>query len=57
MKIRITVDVGSIFMGVMVGLAIAPYIYDSKKIKKTAAKGAVKEVAKETKKSWFGLKG
>ncbi len=54
MKVRITIDVGSIFMGVMVGLAIAPYFYDKKKLKHTAKVGAVKEVVNETKKGLFG---
>lgn len=54
MKVHITIDVGSIFMGVMVGLAIAPYFYDKKKLKHTAKVGAVKEVVNETKKGLFG---
>lgn len=60
MKIRITVDVGSIFLGVVAGLAIAPYVYKMKDVKKIARKGAVKEVVKETakeaKKGLFGRK-
>ena len=56
MKIRINIDVASIALGVMVGLAIAPYFYDPKKLKRTMHKGAVKEVAQETKKSLFGRK-
>jgi len=54
MRVHISVDIGSIFIGVVVGLAIAPYFYDKKKLKKTAKIGAVKEVAKETKKGLFG---
>ena len=54
MRVNISVDIGSIFLGVMVGLAIAPYFYDKKKLKHTAQVGAVKEVAKETKKGLFG---
>ena len=56
MRIRVTVDVGSIFLGVVVGLAIAPFFYDKNKLKSTMRKGAVKEVVKETKKGLFGRK-
>lgn len=60
MKVRITVDIGSICLGVMVGLAIAPYFYGKKSLKNTMRKGAAKEVVKETvketKKGLFGKK-
>ena len=56
MKIRINVDVASIALGVIIGLVVAPYFYDQKKLKKTMHRGAAKEVVKETKKSLFGRK-
>ena len=56
MRVNVSIDIGSIFLGVMVGLVIAPYVYDKKKLKHTAQVGAVKEVAKETKKGLFGRK-
>lgn len=56
MKLRINIDVASIAMGVMVGLAIAPYFYDQKKWKKILHRGAAKEVLKETKKGLFSKK-
>ena len=56
MKIGISVDVGSICVGIVIGLIIAPHIYQPKKMKRAATKGAVKEVANETKKGLFGRK-
>ena len=53
MRIGVSVDIGSICVGIVIGLIIAPYMYQPKKIKKIAAKGAAKEVVKETKKSLF----
>lgn len=56
MRVHVSIDVGSIVLGVMVGLAIAPYIYDNKRMKHVAKVGAAKEVVKETKKGLFGKK-
>ena len=54
MKVNINVDVGSIFLGGVIGVVIAPYFYGEKNLKKTAKIGAAKEVVKETRKSIFG---
>lgn len=52
MKINLELDLGALVIGVGIGLVAYPFIFDKKKIKKTAAKGAVKEVSK----SIFGKK-
>lgn len=45
MKISISIDLGSVALGIGVGLLLAPFIFaDSKSLKKTAVKGAIKEV-------------
>ena len=51
MHITIKLDVASIALGAVIGLLIAPYVYDSKKMKHVAKVGAAKEVVEETKKS------
>ena len=56
MKVHVTIDIGSIALGVVAGLAIAPYFYGYKDLKHTMRKGAAKEVIKEAKKGLFSKK-
>lgn len=56
MKVNVTLDLSSVCLGVMVGLIIAPFIYDKSHMKHIMRKGAAKEVVKETKKGLFGKK-
>ena len=51
MHVTIRLDIGSLALGAIVGLLMAPYVYDSKKMKHVAKVGAAKEVVAETKKS------
>lgn len=45
MKVNISIDLGSVALGIGVGLLLAPFIFsDTKSLKKTAVKGAIKEV-------------
>lgn len=55
MHVTIKLDIGSLALGAIIGLLMAPYVYDSKKMKHVAKVGAVKEVAVETKKSVKGI--
>lgn len=56
MRLVVKLDVAALAVGTLIGVLIAPYIYDTKRMKQVAKVGAVKEVVKETKRGLFRRK-
>lgn len=47
MRVHVHIDAGAVAFGFVLGLIAAPFFYGKKSLKKTATKGAIKEVASE----------